>query len=84
MVTNPIVTVVQCTVVNLTVIRCQHDCHQLSTFHFEPFEAIHVEYSHKYTLSEIQDLAIACGFEIVENYFDSRHFFLDSLWRVPS
>lgn len=52
------------------------------SFVFEPFEAIHVEYSHKYTLPEIQHLAMESGFEVVENFFDAKNYYVDSLWKV--
>jgi L-histidine N-alpha-methyltransferase len=53
-----------------------------STFTFEPFEGIHVEYSHKYLLTQIAEFAYTTGFEIVQNFTDSQHYFVDSLWRV--
>ena len=52
------------------------------TFHFEAFEAIHTEYSYKYTLNEISTMAVQCGFEQVEVYMDQKSDFSDSLWRV--
>lgn len=51
-------------------------------FEFEPWEPIHTEYSYKYLVSEIEQLAGETGFEIYEHLFDSRHYFADSLWRV--
>jgi len=52
------------------------------TFHFEAFEAIHTEYSYKYSLNEISTMAVQCGFEQVEVYMDQKSDFSDSLWRV--
>jgi L-histidine Nalpha-methyltransferase len=49
---------------------------------FEAIEPIHVEYSYKYHLSQIQQLAHAAGFEIIKNFADSNQYFVDSLWRV--
>lgn len=49
---------------------------------FDKNESIHVEYSHKYALAQIQDLAYTCGYQIVYNFFDSKHYFVDSLWQV--
>ena len=52
------------------------------TFHFEPWEPIHVEYSYKYLLSDIQQLAEDTGFQILENFTDQKHYFIDSIWQV--
>jgi L-histidine N-alpha-methyltransferase len=51
-------------------------------FEFEPWEPIHTEYSYKYLVSEIEQLAGETGFEIYEHLFDSRRYFADSMWRV--
>ena len=51
-------------------------------FEFEAWEPVHTEYSYKYLVSEIEQLAGETGFEIYEHLFDSRHYFVDSLWRV--
>ncbi len=52
------------------------------TFSFEAYEAIHTEYSYKYDLSEITEMAGNCGFEQVENYISIEYPFSESLWRV--
>ena len=52
------------------------------SFSFKPWEAIHMEYSYKYLHSDIEYLAKNTGFEIVNNYQDSKGYFVDSLWRV--
>lgn len=49
---------------------------------FDKIEAIHVEYSYKYSLSQIKALAQSCGFTIIDNYSDSQGYFVDSLWQV--
>jgi dimethylhistidine N-methyltransferase len=51
-------------------------------FSFEAWEPIHTEYSYKYLVSDIEQLAAETGFEIYEHLFDSRHYFADSMWRV--
>lgn len=51
-------------------------------FHFNAWEAIHTEYSHKYRLDELTSLAEASGFEIIKYYADSRNYFVDGLWQV--
>ncbi|MCC5816189.1 MAG: L-histidine N(alpha)-methyltransferase [Leptospira sp.] len=50
-------------------------------FHFEKWEKIFMERSHKYTLEDINILAQTHGFEILENFLDSREYFCNSLWR---
>ncbi len=52
------------------------------SFQFEAAEMIHVEYSYKYSLQQIQDFAQASGFRIVENYMDPQAYFVDSLWQA--
>jgi len=51
------------------------------TFHFDQWEAVFMEISQKYSLRMIADLANESGFEIKQNYFDSRRYYCDSLWR---
>lgn len=48
---------------------------------FEAWEAINVELSQKYSLSEIKQLANNSGFEIVEHLFDEKKYFVDTIWR---
>lgn len=52
------------------------------TFNFEPWEAIHMEYSYKYLESDIRSLAESTGFEILKNFSDDKGYFIDSLWQV--
>jgi L-histidine N-alpha-methyltransferase len=52
------------------------------TFHFNAFEPIHVEYSHKYLLSQLTAYANQHGFTLVEQFFDEKKFFVNLLWRV--
>jgi dimethylhistidine N-methyltransferase len=48
---------------------------------FKKWETIQTELSQKYDLAMIYTMARASGFQIVENFFDSRHYFVNSLWR---
>lgn len=52
------------------------------SFQFEAWEPIHTEYSYKYLISDIEELAKSTGFEIVKQLYDSKCYFVDSLWRV--
>jgi L-histidine Nalpha-methyltransferase len=52
------------------------------TISFQTWEPIHMEYSYKYSESQIETLADQNGFDVVENLYDSDHYFIDSIWRV--
>ncbi|MEM9931777.1 MAG: L-histidine N(alpha)-methyltransferase, partial [Bacteroidota bacterium] len=52
------------------------------TITFEPYEAISVEISQKYSRQEIEQLAAATGFSFVKHLEDSKGWFADSLWKV--
>ncbi|GAB3815369.1 L-histidine N(alpha)-methyltransferase [Pontibacter rugosus] len=52
------------------------------TFHFDAWEAIHTENSHKYSLSSIQELAGTCGFEVETVFYDGQKKFADVLFSV--
>lgn len=49
-------------------------------FEFDQWEAVFMEISQKYTLAMIDDLARDSGFEIKQNFFDSKKYYCDSLW----
>ena len=51
-------------------------------FHFEAWEGMQTEHSYKYTMPEVEALAKNNGFEIVEHLFDSKEFFVNSIWKV--
>ncbi|MBA2650920.1 MAG: L-histidine N(alpha)-methyltransferase [Tatlockia sp.] len=52
------------------------------SYNFKEFEAIHVESSQKYSLSDVNHLASSSGFKIIHNFVDKKNYFLDSLWQV--
>lgn len=52
------------------------------SFEFDPWEAIFMEISQKYTLAMIDSLAAESGFAIKHNFFDSKKYYCDSLWRT--
>jgi len=54
-----------------------------TTFEFEAWEPIHTEHSHKYSEAEIRSLAKETGFLLEASFYDSRKYFVDSVWRVP-
>lgn len=51
-------------------------------FEFKYGEPIFTEISKKYSDEDIAVLAASTGFEIVNNYYDCKHYFVDSLWRA--
>ncbi len=48
---------------------------------FDKWEPIFTEMSQKYDMKMINDFARESGFAIEENFFDSRGYFVNSLWR---
>ncbi|MGD2294264.1 MAG: L-histidine N(alpha)-methyltransferase [Candidatus Aminicenantes bacterium] len=52
------------------------------SFTFDAWEPIHTEYSYKYLESDIAGLAEATGFVIEQQLYDSRNYFVDSVWQV--
>jgi dimethylhistidine N-methyltransferase len=44
------------------------------------WEAIRTEISQKYDLEMIHELAGLSGFRVCKNFFDSRHYFVNSVW----
>ncbi len=50
--------------------------------HFKQWEFIYTEVSQKYDLHMIEQIAQISGFQIEQNYFDCRHYFVDSLWSL--
>jgi L-histidine Nalpha-methyltransferase len=54
------------------------------TFQFNENEKIFMEMSQKYDPSMIEMLAVRSRFEITANFYDSRRWFVNSLWSVKS
>ena len=52
------------------------------TFHFDAWEAIHTENSHKYSLQQVAELGEACGFRIETVFQDEACRFADVLFTV--
>ncbi|MEZ5422658.1 MAG: L-histidine N(alpha)-methyltransferase [Pyrinomonadaceae bacterium] len=50
-------------------------------FEFDRWEPVFMEISQKYTLPVIENFAREAGFRIAKNFFDSREYYCDSLWR---
>ena len=52
------------------------------SFHFRSWEPIHIEYSYKYLESDIENLAFETGYKLLDQFYDSNRYFIDSLWQV--
>ncbi len=53
-------------------------------FSFQVSEPIHVEYSFKYSIDDIYQIAKTSGFKILGNFYDNKKHFIDTLWRVEN
>lgn len=54
------------------------------SFHFKKHEAMHLEYSYKFSTTGITKLATSNGFEIAQLFLDDRDYFVDALLKVTS
>jgi uncharacterized SAM-dependent methyltransferase len=50
-------------------------------FEFGQWEAVFMEISQKYSAEMIEEMARASGFEIKQDFSDSKNYYCDSLWR---
>jgi dimethylhistidine N-methyltransferase len=51
------------------------------SFEFEQWEPIYMEISQKYSLKMIAEMAAQSGFRVAQNFFDSKGYYLNSLWK---
>lgn len=51
-------------------------------FQFEKFEPLHLEYSYKFSPSDITYLASHTGFHVEQHFSDEKNYFIDALWKV--
>lgn len=54
------------------------------SFSFRPWEPIRTDSSYKYLESDVEAIAHETGFVTREHFYDSRRYFLDSLWECSS
>ena len=52
------------------------------SFHFKPWEPVFMEISQKFDIEMIGELARESGFRVKQNFFDSKNYFVDSLWEI--
>jgi L-histidine Nalpha-methyltransferase len=57
-------------------------CINTKAFSFDEYEGIHLEYSHKYTLKQIEILCHAANLKIIQLFLDSKRYFTDALLQV--
>lgn len=51
---------------------------------FKEGEPVLTEISQKYRIDQIEKMADDCGYELLAEFYDSRNWFTDSLWRYAS
>ena len=52
------------------------------TFFFDDYEPLHLEFSYKYLISDIERMAEDTGFLVQNIWQDARNWFADTLWQV--
>jgi dimethylhistidine N-methyltransferase len=52
----------------------------METIHFEKDEYIFMEISQKFTVQQINDMAVKASFRPVDHFFDSNKWFTDAIW----
>lgn len=50
------------------------------SFNFYKYESIFMEVSQKYTIGQIEELAVSSGFKTTNHFFDSKNWFVDAVW----
>jgi len=78
---------VECAARSFLISREQQTAHIEAlgrSFSFEPWEAIFMEISQKYSLPMIEALAAESGFAVKQNFFDSKYYYCDSLWQLSA
>ena len=51
-------------------------------FYFKLWEGMQTEHSYKFTIPEIETFIRDSGFEIVQHFYDSKKFFVDTIFKV--
>ncbi len=52
------------------------------TFKFDAYEPIHLEYSFKFSMKQIEGMAAEAGFQLVKHFYDKKGRYVDSLWEA--
>lgn len=53
-------------------------------FNFKKYEPILMEVSKKFVATTIEKLCVENGFEIIQNFYDDKKYFMDSIWEVKN
>lgn len=53
-----------------------------NNFHFLKDEYIYMEISQKYSIEEVDAMAVNAGFRPIKHFYDSKGWFLDTVWQV--
>ena len=51
-------------------------------FEFKAWEAVHMEFSRKFSIEKVAAIADRSGFEVCDYLYDDQKFFCDSIWKV--
>ncbi len=65
----------------LVSLKKQAVCIDNNEIYFEKDETIFMEISHKYTMEQIDEIAMQCGFTPVARFFDKKKYFVDVIWK---
>ena len=65
----------------LVSMKEQNVCINGSTINFKKDETIFMEISHKYSVEQIDTIAVQCGFTPGEHFFDTKKYFVDVIWQ---
>jgi len=66
----------------LVSVKEQNVCIDGTAVNFEKDETIFMEISQKYSVAQIDEIAVQCGFTPIAHFFDSKKYFVDVIWRV--
>lgn len=55
---------------------------EVGRIQFDKDEAIYMEISQKYTVGQTDTFAVNSGFKPIHHFFDSKHWFVDTLWQA--
>ena len=64
----------------LVSLQSQNICVGGTLIPFEKDETVFMEISQKYSVLQIDEIAVQCGFTPVAHFFDEKRYFVDVLW----
>ena len=66
----------------LISLKEQNVCIDETTINFKKEETIFMEISQKYSVAQIDEIAVQCGFTPAAHFFDAKRYFVDVIWKV--